>query len=140
VARVGRLVVWLQAVLVLGMGVFALAGSFWLAALTWLLVSLVRSSGHPLWSTWIVAQTESATRATVFSALSMVDAAGQITGGPPVGVIGQRFSIGRALLVSAALTAPAVGFLGAALGRQRRSSPPPVPPTARPGELAAELT
>ena len=67
-----------------------------------------------------MAQTESATRATVFSALGMVDAAGQIVGGPPVGVIGQRFSVGRALLVSALLTAPAVGFLGAALTRQRR--------------------
>jgi len=136
-ARVGRLLLWLHVVLVLGMGSFALAGSFGLAAATWLLIRLVRSSAAPLWSTWIVAETESATRATVFSALGMVDAAGQIVGGPPVGVIGQRFSVGRALLVSALVTAPAVGFLGAAWGRQRRIAAPP-PPLH--DDLAADLS
>jgi MFS transporter, DHA3 family, tetracycline resistance protein len=132
--RVGRMLVGLQAVLVLLMGTFALVGSFWPAAACWLVISMVRSSAAPLWSTWIIAQTESATRATVFSAISMVDAAGQIVGGPPVGIIGQRLSIGRALLASALLTAPAMAFLSAALRRQRdgsmgvrRTLAPPVP-------------
>jgi DHA3 family tetracycline resistance protein-like MFS transporter len=71
-----------------------------------------------------VAQTESATRATVFSAVGVVSAGGEIAGGPPIGWLGTRFTLGRALLTSALLTAPAVAFLSAALARQKASDRP----------------
>jgi DHA3 family tetracycline resistance protein-like MFS transporter len=113
--RPGRVFVLFEAATVLAVLVFALAGRFWLAAIAWVAIDLLRSACRPLMSTWIVANTESATRATVFSAAGMVDAAGEIGGGPPVGFIGQRLSIRAALVASGLLLAPAVGFLAAAL-------------------------
>lgn len=121
-APVGAVVAF-QAVGTLAMFGFALAGGFGLAALAWLLVSIMRSAGGPLRSAWLVAQTESSSRATIFSVAGMVDAAGQIAGGPPVGVIGQKVSVRAALSGAGFLTAPAVLLLTLALTRPTRPAP-----------------
>lgn len=93
--------------------VFALAGTFWLAALASVAVALFRAAGGPLVGAWLAVRTESATRATVYSLVSQVDAAGQVVGGPPLGLIAERLSVRAALLAVAAITVPAVGFLAA---------------------------
>jgi DHA3 family tetracycline resistance protein-like MFS transporter len=121
-ARVGRTLAAWQAVIVLAVLVFALARQFWLAAAAALLVALLRAASGPLLTTWLVAQTESATRATVLSMAAQVDAAGQIVGGPPIGLLGQRISIRAALVGVAALLAPAVVLLARAV---RHAQPPP---------------
>ncbi len=51
-----------------------------------------------------------------------VDAVGQLAGGPPMGLIGQRFGVRTALLVASGLLVPVVGLLGGARARQRRAS------------------
>ncbi len=125
--RLGRLLVGLQAVQVAAIAWFALTGRFAEAAAAFLLAGVLRSAADPLWTTWLITQTAPASRATVLSAVGMVSAVGEIAGGPPVGWIGQRFSVGRALLVCALLTAPAVALLSAALTRQRAAPTRPDP-------------
>jgi DHA3 family tetracycline resistance protein-like MFS transporter len=118
-ARLGRLLVALQTAGVLAVLVFALAGDFWLAAAASLTIGMLRASVSPLFDTWLVTQTEPATRATVYSMAAQVDAAGQIMGGPPVGLIGERATVRAALVCVAAMLAPAVGLFAAALRRSR---------------------
>ncbi|MEV4518557.1 hypothetical protein AB0K00_57580 [Dactylosporangium sp. NPDC049525] len=117
--RLGRLLVGLQAVQVAAIAGFALTGRFVAAAAAFLLIGVLRSAADPLWTTWLITRTAPASRATVLSAVGMVGALGEIAGGPPVGWVGQRFSVGRALLACALLTAPAVALLSAALSRSR---------------------
>ncbi|WP_326999918.1 MFS transporter [Dactylosporangium sp. NBC_01737] len=117
--RLGRLLIALQAVQVAAIAVFALTGRFVEAAAAFLLAGVLRAAADPLWTTWLITQTAPASRATVLSAVGMVGALGEIAGGPPVGWIGQRFSVGRALLVCSLLTAPAVALLSSALSRGR---------------------
>lgn len=110
VARsVGGLYVALQAICVIGSVVFALAGVFWLAVAAVLVSGMAGAAARPLLTTWIVAHTDAANRATVFSLVGLADASGQIAGGPPVGVIATRSSIRSGLLVAALLLVPAVG-------------------------------
>ncbi|GAB3846600.1 MFS transporter [Dactylosporangium cerinum] len=116
--RLGRLLVWLQAVQVAATAGFALTGQFATAAAAFLLVGVLRSAADPLWTTWLIKQTSPASRATVLSAVGTVGALGEIAGGPPVGWIGQRFSVARALLTCALLAVPAVALLSAAVTRQ----------------------
>ena len=98
---------------------FALAGDFWVAVALSLAVGLLRSASGPLLATWMVAGTESRTRATVFSLNGQLDAAGQTLGGPPVGLVGERVSIRAALVCTGLLAAPAVPLLARALRRTR---------------------
>ncbi|WP_066370561.1 MFS transporter [Herbidospora mongoliensis] len=94
--------------------VFALAGSFWSAAVSAVALGLSRAATGPLEAAWLAGQTGSATRATVYSLFSQVNAAGQVVGGPPLGLVAERLGIRAALLGAAAITVPAVGFLVAA--------------------------
>lgn len=121
--RVARVLVWLQAgTVVTGLG-FALAGEFWTAVVATLAGGLLTATAAPLLTTWLASVTESRSRATVFSLVGQVDAAGQIVGGPPLGLLGDRVSIRAALVASALLVVPAVGMLGRAAFGQRRPSP-----------------
>jgi DHA3 family tetracycline resistance protein-like MFS transporter len=56
-------------------------------------------------------------RATVISTCGQIDAFGQIVGGPPVGYLGNMFSIQTALLASCALLSPVL-FLYAYAARK----------------------
>ncbi|MET9021322.1 MFS transporter [Actinopolymorpha sp. NPDC004070] len=119
--RLGTMLVVAQLGVVAGVLVFAAAGEFWLAATASVLVGLLRSVCHPLVASWLVANTEQRTRATVFSMSGQVDAAGQILGGPPVGLVGERVGIRAALAVTGLLVLPAVGLYAraVAIGRSR---------------------
>jgi DHA3 family tetracycline resistance protein-like MFS transporter len=117
--QVGRLLVLLQLGTVATGLVFALAGEFWLAVAASLVGGLLIGTAAPLLTTWLATSTTSASRATVFSMVGQVDAGGQILGGPPLGLLGDRVSIRAALLTSALLIAPAVALLGRAQLAQR---------------------
>jgi DHA3 family tetracycline resistance protein-like MFS transporter len=80
----------------------------------YLAVSAVRPAYEPLVTGWMVVRVESRVRATALSARDMCDAAGQIVGGPAVGVVGNLVSVGAALLAGAAALGPALGLLVAA--------------------------
>ena len=109
--RAGRLLLAVECVRLPTMAAFALAGSLRLAAATWLLAGLLRSAAAPLLETWLVAVTEPATRATVLSVVGQADSAGQILGGPPVGLLGSRTSVPVALLATALVGLPALALL-----------------------------
>lgn len=116
-AAVGRVLVAFQVVGALAVWVFALAGGFWPAAGAYLVVDMLRTAATPLFATWLVSQTESATRATVFSISGQADAAGQIAGGLPVGYIGSQVSIRAALATVGLFLVPAAALLHRAVRR-----------------------
>jgi DHA3 family tetracycline resistance protein-like MFS transporter len=113
--RIGRMLIGFQALNIVAVVGFALAGEFWPAVAAALVAGLARSARGPLFMTWMSAQTESRTRATVFSMNGQFDAAGQILGGPPVGAIGERFGIRAALVVAGLLAAPALALYAKAI-------------------------
>jgi len=88
----------------------ALAQSLGLAIGAFFVFSLSRGLIGPLFATWTNQHIESQVRATVLSMQSQLDAIGQISSGPPVGVVG-RFSLRLALLVSAGMLTPSLFLL-----------------------------
>ncbi len=97
----------------------ATAHSFVVAAAAYLGVSLLRPVYYPLVDGWMVTRIDPSVRATALSAKDMFDSAGQIIGGPVIGVIGTLASIRIALLAGAATLAPAAACIGAASRRIR---------------------
>ncbi|NAS23771.1 MFS transporter [Herbidospora sp. NEAU-GS84] len=98
----------------------ALAASewFWLAAAASVLLSAAREAARPTMITWVTEHTEPGSRATVLSFLGQTDAAGELAGGPPLGLMAERFGIRVALLGAAGALAVAVPFLRLALARR----------------------
>ena len=86
--------------------IFALVGNFYVALIAILLFKVFRALNDPIYTTWLTQNIDAKVRATVISMRGQVDAFGQIVGGPPVGYIGNIFSIRTALLVSGALLSP----------------------------------
>ena len=87
---------------------FGLTGTIWPAIGAYLAAALLRHAAAPMLNVWMVANTSSATRTTVFSLQSQVDALGQIACGPPAGWVGQRASMGAGIATSGAFLLPAV--------------------------------
>ncbi|MGB6453302.1 MAG: MFS transporter [Streptosporangiaceae bacterium] len=83
----------------------------------YVVVSVLRPVLYPLVSGWMVGRIEPAVRATVLSAQDMFDSAGQIVGGPIIGVIGTWASIRIGLLAGAAALGPAAACIIAASRR-----------------------
>lgn len=119
-----RIGVWITVVNAAGMIAFGLAGQFWAAVVAYLVVRMVRTAAGPVMSAWLVSSTTSRTRATVFSMQAQVDALGQIAGGPPSGVVGQRVSMGAGILSSGLFVLPAVALFAWAARRSARSAQP----------------
>jgi len=111
----------LTLVVVIGIAavIMATAHSFVVAVSAYLAVSLLRPVYYPLVDGWMVTRIAPSVRATALSAKDMFDSAGQIIGGPVIGVIGTLASIRIALLTGAAVLAPAAASIVAASGRIR---------------------
>jgi DHA3 family tetracycline resistance protein-like MFS transporter len=103
--------------------VFGLAGRFWPAVAAYLIVCAARTAAGPVMGAWMVANTDSGSRATVFSMQAQVDALGQIAGGPPSGVVGQRVSMGAGIMTSGLFVLPAVLLFAWAAGRAKQARP-----------------
>ncbi|HEY2508561.1 MAG TPA: hypothetical protein VGI58_18735 [Streptosporangiaceae bacterium] len=97
----------------------ATAHAFAIAVGAYLAVSVLRPVLDPLISGWIVGRIDPGVRATVLSAKDMFDSAGQIIGGPVIGVVGTLASIRVALLAGAGALAPAAACIMAASRRIR---------------------
>ncbi|MDI1461951.1 MFS transporter [Catellatospora sp. KI3] len=121
---VGRLLAWLETGAALAVVAFALAGSFWAALAAYLVAGLLRAAVGPLLTALLVAETESATRATVISMQAQVDALGQIAGGPPVGALG-RGSLRAGISASGLLLLPAAAVFALVHLRRRPAAEPP---------------
>jgi DHA3 family tetracycline resistance protein-like MFS transporter len=128
--RVGRLLAVVQAVTAAGMICFGLSGRWWVAVPLYLLVRLLRDTSTPIQNVWLVSATEPGSRATVFSIQAQADALGQIAGGPPVGVVASRRSLGAGISVAGLFLLPAVALFGLAARRTPAVPPFPAPEAA----------
>jgi DHA3 family tetracycline resistance protein-like MFS transporter len=105
-----RALLALTGVMVLAQIGFALAGGFAVAVVLLFAFTLARGVIEPLFGTWTNQHIDSNVRATVLSMQSQTDAIGQISGGLPLGWLGQR-SVSLALLASALTLSPALVLL-----------------------------
>jgi MFS transporter, DHA3 family, tetracycline resistance protein len=109
--------------LTLGIGgavvAMATAHAFAVVVAAYIAVWVLRPVLDPLLSGWMVGRIEPSVRATALSAKEMFDSAGQIAGGPVIGVIGTLASVRIALLTGAAALAPAAACVAAASRRIR---------------------
>lgn len=122
---------WLLRSLAIGIAValvaFGLARGVALALALYWSIQVMRSLHHPLQTAWVNQHVDDPqVRATMFSALSQVDAIGQIGGGPLVGAIANRISIRAALVVSGLMLSPVLPLYSAA-ERDSRASHTPEP-------------
>ncbi len=86
-----RVLFGINALGVVSILVFALAGNFFLAVAAYLSFGVFRRVNEPIFTTWLTQNIDAKVRATVISMRGQVDAFGQIIGGPPVGVIGNIY-------------------------------------------------
>ncbi len=114
---VARALLWMTAGMVASLVVFGLAGSFAVAAVAFLVFALLRRTQNPYYTAWVVRHTDASVRATVISATGLVDAFGQIAGGPILGVIGTLGSIRAALVAAGGILSPALLLFARTLRR-----------------------
>ena len=113
----------LYAGMVAAMVTFALTNNFYLAIGLILAFDTLRGLTFPLTSTWLNKHIDSEVRATVLSMTNQLDALGQFTGGPVIGLIGRLRSL-RAAIVSAGLVlSPTVFLYGRAKKFQTEGEP-----------------
>jgi DHA3 family tetracycline resistance protein-like MFS transporter len=104
-----RLLLTLNALSVLSIIGFGLAGNFALALLALLAKAIVGSLAAPLYRAWLVQNIDSSVRATALSMISLTDALGQTIGGPGVGALGLR-SLRAAIVAAGVLLAPQIAL------------------------------
>lgn len=114
-----RVLVAIQIVRIGGRTLFALAPTLPLALIGSFVEPMVRGSFQPLFNAWLIRRTDEDVRATVLSTTSVSSAIGQVVGGPISGAIGNRSGIPLALLSSAVMLVPALGFLARATSARR---------------------
>jgi DHA3 family tetracycline resistance protein-like MFS transporter len=105
----------LDALLVISMVAFGLAGGFALALITYLGVSVLRNTINPLYTAWLTRSAPAEVRATVVSMSGQMDALGQVVAGPVVGAVGLLRSLRAALVLAGVLLSPAVLLYARAL-------------------------
>jgi len=125
--RLARLLLVLHATLLACALGFALAGSLWLALTAYLATAVIRDLASPPLTTWVNESiTESSVRATVMSLTTIAGSLGEWTGGPALGLVGNRWGVRAALAAGALLLGPAlllfsraISHHGAAVGLER---------------------
>ncbi|MCY4525926.1 MAG: MFS transporter [Anaerolineaceae bacterium] len=111
-----RALLLLNLAIVAGILVFSLADNLALAALALLCLTATRAATTPVSNAWLNQSAEPEIRATLFSLHGQVNSIGQVAGGPPAGLIGQR-SLRAALLASGLVQTCSLPLLGLALRR-----------------------
>ncbi len=110
-AAIGRALWLLTAAITLAMVSFAISPMLGMAAACMIVVGLLRTIVDPLRTTWINQKLDPETRATVHSMFGQVDAFGQITSGPLIGLIANAISVRLAVSLSGMLLSPAFYFI-----------------------------
>jgi DHA3 family tetracycline resistance protein-like MFS transporter len=119
-ASLGQALMWNAGGIVLALAGFGLTRSFWVAVVLYWAVGVLRGIHGPLASTWFNQRIDDPqVRATMFSVRGQVDAVGQITTGPVVGMIG-NLSIRAALVASAAILSPVLPLYWITIRRDER--------------------
>ena len=81
--------------MIVTLAVFALAVDFPLALVMMLAFGTFRGIVDPLFSAWVNRFIPSQVRATVLSTYGQIDALGQISGGPVIGLVGEQWGFAR---------------------------------------------
>jgi MFS transporter, DHA3 family, tetracycline resistance protein len=115
VAVAARLLFVLNALTIVGVLAFALAGSFALALGAFWFASLTRKLFYPLYLTWVNRGLDPNVRATVISISNQANSLGELAGGPVVGAVGTLASIRAALATAALVLSPALFLYGRAI-------------------------
>jgi DHA3 family tetracycline resistance protein-like MFS transporter len=113
-AQIGRAMLLVTALIAAGLIAFANAPILAIAIGVYCLISMGRNVAGPLYNAWVNQKLDSATRATVLSMSSQMDAFGQIGGGPLAASIAALVSVPAAISTSGLLLTPALGLIGRA--------------------------
>lgn len=113
-STIGRALLVITLAITLAMVSFAVSPLLAMAALFMIAVDLLRTLSDPLRTAWINQKLDPETRATVHSLFGQVDAVGQITSGPLIGVIASAISVRLAVSLSGMLLSPASFFISRA--------------------------
>ncbi|MDQ2714114.1 MAG: MFS transporter [Chloroflexota bacterium] len=109
----------LDALMIVCLVAFGLAGNFFLALAAYWGVTVFRTISRPLYTTWLTQNTDAKSRATVLSMSGQLDALGQIAGGPGVGYIGTVVSLRAALVTAGLMLAPVLPLFAYAARRSK---------------------
>jgi DHA3 family tetracycline resistance protein-like MFS transporter len=109
--KISNTILGMTVLLVSAIIIFAFSGNIWLTLFILVFISVLRDLVYPLYTAWVNHRLDSNSRATVLSMSSLVDAFGQISGGPVIGIIAHQVSIQIGLLFSALLLSPVLFFL-----------------------------
>jgi DHA3 family tetracycline resistance protein-like MFS transporter len=115
VAVATRLLFVLNALTIVGVLAFALAGSFAFALGAFWFATLTRKLFYPLYLTWVNRGLDPNVRATVISISNQANSLGELAGGPVVGAVGTLASIRTALATAALVLSPALFLYGRAI-------------------------
>ena len=110
-SAIGRAMFLVTGLITVAIAGFAFSPTLALAVLSMLTVNILRGLSGPLQSTWINQKLDSKVRATIHSMFGQVDAIGQITSGPTVGLIANALSVKLAVALSGLLLSPALLFV-----------------------------
>lgn len=113
-AAVARALALISVLRIAGVVLFGLATSFGLAVLGYLTTEVFRRVSQPLFTGWVNRHVDPRVRATLLSMGGEVDAVGQLTGGPAVGLVGQLVSLRAAMVVAGLTLVPALALLARA--------------------------
>lgn len=116
--NITRLLMLVTGVLATSLVGLAWAMNFGLALILIWLIDMSRSVIYPVYTGWVNQRIDSQVRATLLSMTSQVDAIGQITGGPFLGLIGNSVSVRAAITTSGLILSPVLGLFARA-ARQR---------------------
>ena len=119
---IGRAMLLVTGLITLSILSFALSPNLFLAVISMTAVGLLRGVSGPLQTAWINQKLDSRVRATIHSMFGQVDAIGQMTGGPVIGLIANVFSVRLAVGISSLLLSPALLFIQRANRIQRSDS------------------
>lgn len=109
--RIGQVLLILTIALILGVALFGLAPTAWVTIALFVIVRVIRRTIEPCMKTWVNLYAPADKRATILSFEGQANSFGEIAGGPGIGFIGSLRSIRDAMLVSAILLTPTLGFL-----------------------------
>jgi DHA3 family tetracycline resistance protein-like MFS transporter len=103
-----RILFVINALLMLSVIGFGLAGNFAIALTAYWSANLLRRTDAPIFTAWLNQSLEPSVRATVLSMHGQVDAIGQIAGGPLFGLIATVASTRTAMVAAGLVLAPAL--------------------------------
>ncbi len=130
-SAIGRALLVITIAISLAMISFAVSPLLAMAAFFMVAVNLLRTVSDPLRTTWINQKLDPETRATVHSLFGQVDAVGQISSGPLIGMIASGISVRLAVSLSGMLLSPASYFISRA---NRNAAQEAVLPQIEPAE------